>query len=519
MRRISVGQVWDYPQQPRSRVEGIGVTHGGRREAYMVPIGGSSRGWYVNPAKLRADGKQVDYASRDTHAEVGQTWDYPGKPRSRIREIRSTPELLAEVFMTPVDGESAHWETSLVDLELKGRRAHADMPVQFADAEPRKHSHYFRSVEHLSEIDIYRFLDLFNVTDQALGHAIKKLVVPGMRGGGKTGRKDIEEAVDTLQRKLEMLDEDAAIEKADDGLTEGWTAWDGRNAAGPLLPLGCVISISLREDVMVLNVSPDTCEWKHTGGPRDILAYRIAESAPMASTAFPVIDADAPVPAEPHAELRKTWNPGQRWQCRSKQTGEWIDIERDQPLWESDYEYRRYPDFGPGWQDWDGKHAFGPNRATGLVGETRTRGGGYSRGAELDGLTWNHTGSPDDIVAYRLPGWKPSLTGDPHAELRKTWKPGQRWQWRSSVADVWLDCSGEPMWEHGLSYRRHPDDAAVEWIDWDGRNADGPVRPADAVLAARLRADAEITILPGNQTISWTHEGNGGDIVAYRLLS
>ena len=80
--------------------------------------------------------------------------------------------------------------------------------------EARKHSHYFRSVAHLQEIDIYRVLELFGVTDQALGHAIKKLVVPGMRGGGKTGRKDIEEAIDTLQRRLEMMDEDAAVETA-----------------------------------------------------------------------------------------------------------------------------------------------------------------------------------------------------------------------------------------------------------------------------------------------------------------
>lgn len=79
----------------------------------------------------------------------------------------------------------------------------------------RKHSHYFRSVAHLGEVDIYRILELFNVTDQALGHAIKKLVVPGMRGGGKPARKDIEEAIDTLQRRLEMMDEDLiAVEKS-----------------------------------------------------------------------------------------------------------------------------------------------------------------------------------------------------------------------------------------------------------------------------------------------------------------
>lgn len=72
----------------------------------------------------------------------------------------------------------------------------------------RKHAHYFRSVSHLDEIDIYRLLDLFGVTDQALGHAIKKLVAPGGRGAGKDFRKDVQEAIDTLQRRLEMLDED-----------------------------------------------------------------------------------------------------------------------------------------------------------------------------------------------------------------------------------------------------------------------------------------------------------------------
>lgn len=77
-------------------------------------------------------------------------------------------------------------------------------------AQQRKHAHYFRNVEHLKEIDIYRFLELFNVTDQALGHAIKKLVAPGGRGAGKDFRKDVQEAIDTLQRRLDMLNEDEA---------------------------------------------------------------------------------------------------------------------------------------------------------------------------------------------------------------------------------------------------------------------------------------------------------------------
>lgn len=71
----------------------------------------------------------------------------------------------------------------------------------------RKHAHYFRWIGHLRELDVYRVLDLFGVTDQALGHAIKKLLLPGIRGA-KCNRTDIQEAIDALERKLEMMDED-----------------------------------------------------------------------------------------------------------------------------------------------------------------------------------------------------------------------------------------------------------------------------------------------------------------------
>lgn len=75
----------------------------------------------------------------------------------------------------------------------------------------RKHSHYFKDVSKLTVIDVYRVLELFNVTDQALGHAIKKLLLAGKRGAGKDFRKDVQEAIDTLQRRIEMLNEDQPI--------------------------------------------------------------------------------------------------------------------------------------------------------------------------------------------------------------------------------------------------------------------------------------------------------------------
>ena len=51
-----------------------------------------------------------------------------------------------------------------------------------------KHSHYFKNVRHLDGIDVYRVLELFNVTDPCLQHAIKKLLCAGGRGA-----KDIEQ--------------------------------------------------------------------------------------------------------------------------------------------------------------------------------------------------------------------------------------------------------------------------------------------------------------------------------------
>lgn len=58
------------------------------------------------------------------------------------------------------------------------------------------------------EIDVYRVLDLFDVTDPCISHAVKKLLVAGGRGAGKDFRKDLNEAIDSLVRCREMMGED-----------------------------------------------------------------------------------------------------------------------------------------------------------------------------------------------------------------------------------------------------------------------------------------------------------------------
>jgi len=69
------------------------------------------------------------------------------------------------------------------------------------------HEHYFKNVEHLKTIDVYRVLDLFGVTNPCVQHAVKKLLCSGTRGV-KDERRDIEEAVSSLVRCLEMQTED-----------------------------------------------------------------------------------------------------------------------------------------------------------------------------------------------------------------------------------------------------------------------------------------------------------------------
>ena len=71
----------------------------------------------------------------------------------------------------------------------------------------QKHNHYFKDVSNLKWIDVYRVLDLFNVVNPCVQHAIKKLLCAGTRGV-KDERKDIEEAVSSLVRCLEMQTED-----------------------------------------------------------------------------------------------------------------------------------------------------------------------------------------------------------------------------------------------------------------------------------------------------------------------
>ena len=65
---------------------------------------------------------------------------------------------------------------------------------------------YYKPVGNLTEVDVYAVHHLFDIQDPsgAIQHASKKLLLSGVRTGGKSAFQDIREARDTLDRWLEL---------------------------------------------------------------------------------------------------------------------------------------------------------------------------------------------------------------------------------------------------------------------------------------------------------------------------
>jgi len=91
--------------------------------------------------------------------------------------------------------------------QLEGKQGHHSSFTASEREHLEKYPHYYRDIRHINILDIYRVLDLFSTGDSALDHATKKILAAGKRGA-KDKEKDIKEAIDTLTRRLEMLEED-----------------------------------------------------------------------------------------------------------------------------------------------------------------------------------------------------------------------------------------------------------------------------------------------------------------------
>jgi hypothetical protein len=84
---------------------------------------------------------------------------------------------------------------------LKGAK-----PLPVSEEVAKSNNNYLRDYPY-DTIDIYRVLEVYEVTDPAIQHAIKKLLCAGKRGY-KEKEKDVEEAIQSLERWQQMRDEE-----------------------------------------------------------------------------------------------------------------------------------------------------------------------------------------------------------------------------------------------------------------------------------------------------------------------
>lgn len=74
------------------------------------------------------------------------------------------------------------------------------------DSNAKKYPAYFKDFSDIESADVYQVHHKFNLNDPSgcKQHASKKILLSGVRTGGKGEYKDIEEARDTLNRWLEI---------------------------------------------------------------------------------------------------------------------------------------------------------------------------------------------------------------------------------------------------------------------------------------------------------------------------
>lgn len=76
--------------------------------------------------------------------------------------------------------------------------------VRYTPANAKKYPHYFMPVGNSTHVDLHDICDWLGVSS-AIGHAIKKLACAGRRGA-KGEKQDLLEAIDCINRRIEVLD-------------------------------------------------------------------------------------------------------------------------------------------------------------------------------------------------------------------------------------------------------------------------------------------------------------------------
>jgi hypothetical protein len=139
-----------------------------------------------------------------SHSELmscGEAWAII--PQERAARYKFLNHCVQNPFTSPEEDEA--WADAERRMDTIGQNGNT---AEHYDEPPvrEKYGAYHKDVRHLDTIDVYETHRLFNVEDTSgcIQHASKKLLLSGVRTGGKTKLQDIEEARDTLNRWLEM---------------------------------------------------------------------------------------------------------------------------------------------------------------------------------------------------------------------------------------------------------------------------------------------------------------------------
>lgn len=187
---LITGQVWDVGDgdddfQP-VRIVGFGLSFGETWVEYD---------WYEE-GNRRIDTCNMNNWLDDYCEFVAQSCDLEAWEKG---EFKPLDDIKPSVSSNKPSFSTAFSKAKL----LFGARINADSND---DAKPnRKHNHYFKDVSFLNEMDIYALCKAFGVKDSsgAKHHAIKKILCSGARGA-KDEMQDIQEAIDTLTRLVEL---------------------------------------------------------------------------------------------------------------------------------------------------------------------------------------------------------------------------------------------------------------------------------------------------------------------------
>jgi hypothetical protein len=114
------------------------------------------------------------------------------------------------ILLPYVKGSVVKINNDLLEIEISGQEygnvVYHSSKIELDKEETVEYEHYKYSYKGI-KLDPYRILDIYKITCPAQQHAIKKLLRAG--NSVKELKQDITEVIDTLKRKLEMLEEDS----------------------------------------------------------------------------------------------------------------------------------------------------------------------------------------------------------------------------------------------------------------------------------------------------------------------